>query len=88
MDLSAVITWVGLGLSVAEPHALRFFVMCQLDLEQESVCLGQYRDSAQEGMRPGTLLIQQSRLELRYPQQGIRGVLTVTMYVRTTRWLN
>ena len=32
-DLSAGITWVGLGLSAAEPHELLFLCTCQLDLE-------------------------------------------------------
>ena len=41
MDLSADITWVGLGLSAAEPHALEFLCTCQLDLARESVSLGQ-----------------------------------------------
>jgi hypothetical protein len=31
-DLCAVITWVGLGLCVAEPHALESLSTCQLDL--------------------------------------------------------
>jgi hypothetical protein len=41
MDLSVVITWVGLGLSAAEPHALLFLCTCQLDSERQSVSLGQ-----------------------------------------------
>jgi len=36
-DLSAVITWVGLGLSAAEPHALLFLCTWHLDLEKSSV---------------------------------------------------
>jgi hypothetical protein len=35
-DLSAVITWVGLGLCAAEPHALLFLCTCQLDLARVS----------------------------------------------------
>jgi hypothetical protein len=35
-DLSVVITWVGLGLSVAEPHELWFWCTCQLDLARVS----------------------------------------------------
>jgi len=35
-DLSAVITWVGLGLILAEPHALQFLCTCQLDLARVS----------------------------------------------------
>jgi hypothetical protein len=31
-DLSAVITWVGLRLCTAEPHALEFMCKCHLDL--------------------------------------------------------
>ena len=31
-DLSAVIVWVGLGLSAVERHALTFLCTCQLDL--------------------------------------------------------
>jgi len=34
-DLSAVITWVGLGLCAVEPHAMSFMCTCQLDLESQ-----------------------------------------------------
>jgi len=33
--MSTVITWSGLGLSAAEPHALLFLCTCQLDLESQ-----------------------------------------------------
>jgi len=35
-DLSVAVTWVGLGWSVAEPHAIWFLCTCQLDLEMVS----------------------------------------------------
>jgi len=35
-DLSVAVTWVGLGWSVAEPHAIWFLCTCQLDLEMAS----------------------------------------------------
>jgi hypothetical protein len=36
MDLSPVIIWVGLGLCGAEPQALHFLFMCQLDFVRVS----------------------------------------------------
>jgi len=36
IDLSAVISWAGLGLNVAEPHAVSFLCPYQLDLERVS----------------------------------------------------
>jgi len=60
-DLSAVMTWVGLGLSAAEPHALQFMCTCQLDLARfsEFRSIERFRtpDTVQQVMSPGTALI-------------------------------
>ena len=61
MDLSEVITWVGLGLCTAEPHALWFLFTCQLDLESVSEFWSIERfstaDMTQQDMSSGTSLI-------------------------------
>jgi len=60
-DLSAVITWAGLGLSAAEPHALYFMCTFQLDLARVSEfrSIERFRtpDTVQQVMSPGNSLI-------------------------------
>jgi len=60
-DLSAVITWVGLGLCAAQRHALLFLCTCQLDLARVSEfrSIERFRtpDTVQQVISPGTSLI-------------------------------
>jgi hypothetical protein len=56
-DLSAAITWVSLGLSAAEPHALQLLGTCQLDIARvcEFRLIERFRtpDTVQHVMSPG-----------------------------------
>jgi len=68
-DLCVVITWVDLGLWVAELHTLWFLCMCQLYTETVSEVTSIERFSmevtVQQSMSPGIALIWQTRIELR-----------------------
>jgi len=81
-DLSAVITWIGLGWSAAEPHALSFMCTCQLAIEWQSVSFRPRErfstaDTTQQVISPGSSLIWRTRLGFRscgHQQHSHRGV--------------
>jgi len=100
MDLSAVITWVGLGLSAVEPHALKFLCTCQLDLARVNEFRSIERFRTQDtrhrttGYEPGHFadLTKSTWIEI----SNCRIIDTVSeeyrqtdsARVRTTRWPN
>jgi len=80
MDLSAVITWVGIGLSAAEPHAPLFMCTCQLDFARVSGCRSIKRfstaDAVQHIISMWTSLIWWTRLKLSHHRHFLRAAQT------------